>query len=93
MTEILTHIAALAGEAEKITIDPVIKEGFDPLKKENKVDPVGVPAIHVPKSDTSKNSSSVGTGGSKVVGTYSFRKDFKITGQICDPKAGLSFTS
>ena len=93
LTEILTHIAALAGEAEKLTIDPVVKEEFYPPKKEIKVDPDGVPAIPVPKSDTSKDSSSGGTGGSKVVGTYSFRKDFKITGQIGDPKAGLSFTS
>ena len=85
LTEILTHKAALDGEAEKLTIDPVVKEEFDPLKKEIKVDPIGVPAIHVPKSATSKDSSSGGTGGSKVVGTYSCRKDFKITGQIGDP--------
>lgn len=31
--------------------------------------------------------------GSKVLGTYSFRKEFKILGQIGDLKAGLSFTS
>ena len=30
---------------------------------------------------------------SKVVGTYSFRKDFKILGQLGDPKTCLSFTS
>ena len=108
LTEILTHIAAIAGEAKELTIDPVVKgrislkwkrknffkvvkEDFDPLKKEIKVDPDGVPAI--PKSDISLDSSIGGTGGSKVVGTYSFRKEYKITGQIGGPKAGLSFTS
>ena len=30
---------------------------------------------------------------SKVVGTYSFRKDFKIIGQLGDPKTELCFTS
>lgn len=45
------------------------------------------------KAEPESDGLSEDISGSKVLGTYSFRKEFKILGQIGDLKAGLSFMS
>lgn len=57
--------------------------------EEGKVETDKVKVKAEPESDGLPKDIS----GSKVLGTYSFRKEFKILGQIGDLKAGLSFTS
>ena len=49
--------------------------------------------VKVEVKEESKSDSGTKETASKVVGTYSFRKDFKILGQLGDPKTCLSFTS
>ena len=75
------------GIAKLTTLSDKLKVKVKPTESATKE------TVKVEVKEESKSDSGTKETASKVVGTYSFRKDFKILGQLGDPKTCLSFTS